>query len=396
MPDFFWRRRLRKQERLILLSLPNLPDDIDDNVFIATGVSAAEQDKKSGAYDEFMFSEDGFAAMPYEQSVDEFIELQIERTPERKGRAQLPHRLRLEFFKKRVEDRQRRVDEVRSEVEAVEQLISSENRILSGDAKGEDGADWSDVTPDTTSKSKHATQRLIGWFIFVIVAGLDFMVILYSLRRVVNNQDEAVMFSIPTAGVQILFPHLVGRAIGALRRKEADKTKEKFIVFGVGFAWLFYVVGMTILRGDLLKSLYFDRYHKEMPATVFVALIIISALILVGLGSWVLIRAINENPHVQKYSRLRYVILAKNRKLRRAMKKLAQAEAAVTAEEKALEEVSAQWDNRAAKYPVLAESAKSTYRRALVNQEGAPEFTSTYLPNEKISFRKASKDRPNV
>jgi hypothetical protein len=396
MPDFFWRRRLRKQERLIVMSLPNLPNDIDDNVFIATGVAAAEQDKRSGAYDEFMFSEDGYVAMPYEESVDEFIELQIERTPERKGRAQLPHRLRLEHFNKRVEDRKRIVEDVRSEVEAVTALLAEENQVLKGAVKGEEGGDWSDVTPDTTSKSKHATQRLIGWSIFVIVAALDFMVILYSLRRVVNNQDEAVMFSIPTAGVQILFPHLVGRAIGAMRRKDADKTKEKLIAFGVGAAWLCYVVGMTILRGDLLRSLYFDRYHKEMPATVFVALIIISALILVGLGSWVLIRAINENPHVQKYSRLRYVYLAKNRKLRRAMKNLAKAEAAVATEEKALEEVSAQWDNRAAKYPVLAESAKSTYRRALVNQEGTPEFTTTYLPNEKISLRKSSKDRPNV
>ncbi|MCX6485725.1 MAG: hypothetical protein NTX78_03680 [Rhodoluna sp.] len=396
MPDFFWRRRLRKQERLIVMSLPNLPNDIDDNVFIATGVSAAEQDKKSGAYDEFMFSEDGYASMPYEDSVDEFINLQIERTPERKGRAQLPHRLRLEHFNKRVEDRKRVVEDVRSEVEAVNALLSDENQVLKGEVKGEERADWSDVTPDTTSKSKHATQRLIGWSIFVIVAALDFMVILYSLRRVVNNQDEAIMFSIPTAGVQILFPHLVGRAIGAMRRKDADKTKEKLIAFGVGAAWLLYVIGMTILRVDLLKSLYFDRYHKEIPATVFVALIIISALILVGLGSWVLIRAINENPHVQKYSRLRYVYLAKNRKLRRAMKKLAKAEAAVATEEKALEEVSAQWENRAANYPVLAESAKSTYRRALVNQEGTPEFTTTYLPNEKTSLRKSNKDRLNV
>lgn len=385
MPDFFWRRRLRKQERLIVMSLPNLPNDIDDNVFIATGVSAAEQDKKSGAYDEFMFSEDGFAAMPYEQSVDEFINLQIERTPERKGRAQLPHQLRLEYFKNRLKDRQRVVDEVKSEVEAVEKLLGDEKEILTGAVKGEEGADWTGVTPDTTSKSKHATQRLIGWSIFVIVAALDFMVILYSLRRVVNNQDEAVMFAIPTAGVQILFPHLVGRAIGALRRKDSDKGKEKLIAFGVGAAWLFYVVGMTVLRGDLLKTLYFDRYHHDMPAIVYVSLLIISALILVGLGSWVLIRAIDENPHVQKYSRLRYVALAKNRKLRRALKKLSKAEAAIAAEEKALEEVSAQWDNRAEKYPVLAQSAKSTYRRALVNQEGTPEFTSTYLPNDKKS-----------
>lgn len=391
MADLFWRRRLKKQERLILLSLPNLPDDIDDNVFIMSGVAAAEQDKKSGAYDEFMFGEDGYAAMPYEESVDEFIALQIERTPERKGRAELPHRLRLEYFKKRVENRQRTVDDVTSEVEAVNQLLGDENKILTGAATGEGGADWSDVAPDTTSKSKHVSQRLIGWMIFLIVAALDFMVIVFSLRRVVNNEQEAYMFAIPTAGVQILFPHLVGRAIGALRRKESDKTKEKLVAFGVGGSWLLYVIGMTILRVELLSSFYFQRYHKEMPTMILVALSIISALILIGLGTWVMIRAISENPHVQKFSRLKYVVLAKGRKLRRAQKALAKAEAAVAAEEKALEEVTAQWDNRALKYPVLAESAKSTYRRALVNQEGAPEFTTTYLPNDKNSSKKFSR-----
>lgn len=150
---------------------------------------------------------------------------------------------------------------------------------------------------------------------------------------------------------------------------------------------------MTILRVQLLDSLYFKRYHKEMPTWIFVAMLIISALILVGLGAWVMIRAMSDNPHVHKYSRLRYVYLAKQRKLRRALKSLSKAQAAVASEEKALEEVSAQWDNRAAKYPILGETAKSTYRRALVNQEGAPEFTTTYLPKEKFNYRKTKGNR---
>lgn len=191
MPDFFWRRRLRKQERQIIANLPSLPQDIDDNIFIALAAQAAEQDKKSGAYDEFMFSEDGYGAMPYEDSVDEFLALQIERSPERKGRAELPHRLRLELFNKRVEHRQRVADDVKIEVESVQDLISEENKILSGEVKGEEGADWTGIAPDTTSKSKHAAQRLIGWAIFAIVALVDFFVIVYSLRMVTQNEEEA-------------------------------------------------------------------------------------------------------------------------------------------------------------------------------------------------------------
>ena len=88
--------------------------------------------------------------------------------------------------------------------------------------------------------------------------------------------------------------------------------------------------------------------------------------------------------------------MAKGRKLRRALKGLAKAEAAVAAEEQALAEVSAQWENRASKYPILADSAKSTYRRALVNQEGTPDFTTKYLPKEKGFFKKPGKEKPNA
>jgi hypothetical protein len=74
------------------------------------------------------------------------------------------------------------------------------------------------------------------------------------------------------------------------------------------------------------------------------------------------------------------------------MKSLSKAEAAVEAEKRALEEVSAQWRNRAEKYTVLGESAKSAYRRALVNQVGVPEFTTSYLPKEKFAFKKPRKE----
>lgn len=88
MAQIFWRRRIRRQAKRILLSLPDLPADIDDNVFIALGTQAAEADKNSKAYDEFLFSEEGYEQMPYEDSVDEVLELQKSRNLERKGRAE--------------------------------------------------------------------------------------------------------------------------------------------------------------------------------------------------------------------------------------------------------------------------------------------------------------------
>lgn len=393
MPDFFWRRRLRKQARQIILNLPNLPEDVDDNIFIALAAQAAEQDRKSGAYDEFMFSEDGYVAMPYEESVDEYLSLQIERTPERKGRAELPHKLRLEFFNKRVENRQRIADDIASEVESVSNLLQEESNVLAGEQKGEEGGNWSGVAPDTTSKSKHAARRFWSLLVFVVVAAIDALVVFYSLRLLTPTEQEAMFFTAPAVGVQILFPHLVGKAIGSLRRREGDSFRDKAIVYGVGLSWLAYVGGMTMLRMNLLTSLYFEKTQDPMPTALWWATLIISLFILVGLGAWIMIRAMMENPHEQKYSRLRYVYLAKKRKHRRAMKKLAKAEADVASEQRALDEVSVQWENRAAKYPILGDSAKSTYRRALVNQVGTPEFTTTYLPKERSSLKRNRRDR---
>ena len=388
MADLFWRRRLKKQERQILLSLPNLPADIDDNVFIATGVSAAEQDRRSGAYDEFMFSEDGFAAMPYELSVDEFIDLQIQRTPERQGRAELPHRLRLEYFKARAERLQVKVDDARKELAIVGDLVSEEGSVLEGVTEGENESKWKGVKPDVTSKTKHATRRLFAWLIFLAVGAIDAVIIFLSLRELTDTESEAFWFMLPAVGVQVLFPHIVGKSLGSLRRKQSKRAEDIVIAVTVGAFWLTYVYAMTIIRINFLKKSYFDANSEEMPGNLQTAAFILSLFILIGLGSWLMIRAMSENPHEQKYSRLRYVTLAKNRKLLRAQKSLSKALADVTAEEAVIAEIAAQWTNRAAKYPEVAQSAKSTYRRALVNQQGAPEFTATYLPKEQSNLKK--------
>ena len=395
MPDLFWRGRLRRQAKKIVLNLPNLPEDLDDNVFIALATQAAQADKASGAYDEFMFSEDGYDKMPYEDSVDEFLALQIERTPERAGRAELPHLLRLEYFNKLVEDRKRAADDAQAEVEAAAALIGEEAQVLSGEREGESGGRWKGVAPDTLTKSKHVGRRTASWLIFLIVAAVDALVVFYSLRLLTPTEEEARFFTAPAVGVQILFPHLVGKAISALRAKDTDRRREIVIAVSVGVSWLAYVAGMTFLRFNLLQTLYFDKYQKNMPSGLAIATFIISLFILVGLGAWIMIRAMSENPHEGKYSRLRFSYLSKKRKLRRKLRQVNQAEALVAGEEKALEEVRAQWKNRAEKYVQVGEIAKSTYRRALVNQIGTPDFTTSYLPKEKFSFKRTSRKDPN-
>jgi hypothetical protein len=193
-------------------------------------------------------------------------------------------------------------------------------------------------------------------------------------------------------GVQVLFPHLVGRALANYRNKDSDRGADLVVAIGVGISWIAYVIAMTTVRMNFITSSYAEENPQAMPGSLQASLFVVNILILVGLGSWLMIRAMAENPHEQKYSRLSFVTLSKTRRLNRALKALSAAEADVAAEETALAEVSAQWDNRAKKYPELAESAKSAYRRALVNQAGTPEFTTTYLPKERMFSKRNRRD----
>ncbi len=391
MAELFWRTRIKRKARKIILALPDLPADIDDNVFIALGTQAAEADKESKAYDEFLFSEEGYEQMPYEDSVAEILTLQRQRNAERKGRATLPSRMRIEYLTKLIEAHKRKVADAQSELDAVNSDIQAERQVLSGNSVGEDGGLWEGVAPDTTSRTKHVLGRLKEWGVFAIVATADAFVVFLSLRLITSNEDEAYKLSAPAIGVQMLFPHLVGRAIADARSKNSKRLKDWLIAALVGGAWACYVVAMTILRVNLVDNMYFDRYQKIIPSLLNSAVFIFSVLILVGLGSWVLIRALNSNPHQGRFSRLKFVYFNKQRALRSAQSDQAKSEADLESEIKTLAEIESQWDRRADSYEQVGESAKSVYRRALVNQQGAPEFTTEYLPESKFRIRKQRK-----
>jgi hypothetical protein len=373
--------------------LPDLPADIDDNVFIALGTQAAEADKTSKAYDEFLFSEEGYEQMPYEDSVDEVLTLQRSRTAERKGRAELPIKMRIEYVEKIIEAKKRRVADALSEKEALEKQLRDESEILTGTKKGEGGGFWEGVLPDTTSRWKHISSVLKEWLVFILVAGADATVVFFTLFSVLPQAEEAFLFTIPAVGVQILFPHLTGRAIAAYRSDKEGNGHNFNVAAGIGLAWIFYVLGMTVLRINLLAKEYkkYDERNMDMPPLLWWAVLIFSFLILVGLGAWVLVRAMNANPHYSKYSRLLYVYFAKSRSLRKAQESQAKSEADLEAELKVLAEVGSQWDMRASVYDQVAESSKAVYRRALVNQVGVPEFTTEYLPESKFKIKKSKR-----
>jgi hypothetical protein len=391
MAEIFWRRKIKRHANKILLSLPDLPADIDDNVFIALGTQAAEADKSSKAYDEFLFSEEGYEQMPYEDSVDEVLTLQRARTAERRGRAELPIKMRIEYLEKLVEEREKDVTDAKTEKQIIDSQIAKEQEYLAGSRKGEEAGYWEGVNPDTTSRSKHAYEVLKEWIVFILVAGADAAIVIATIYAIVPTLEEAIVFAAPAIGVQILFPHLTGRAIANYRANKENNAQEFYIALGVGVAWLIYVFGMSVLRFNLLASEYKNRTKHDMDILTATATGIFTFLILVGLGTWILVRSMRANPHKNRISRLTFVFFKRNNGVRDAERALAKAKATLEAEQKILAEIGRQWDLRASVYDQVSESAKSVYRRALVNQVGSPEFTTQYLPEAKFKIRGSRK-----
>ena len=395
MAELFWRTRLKRRARKIILSLPDLPADIDDNVFIALGTQAAEADKTSKAYDEFLFSEEGYEQMPYEDGIDEILSLQKARAPERQGRAELPIQMHIEYLSKIVESKLRDVQEAEEKVGEASEQVKQEHAYLSGDAKGEEGGNWEGIASDTTSRSKHVTNVLKEWLVFILVAGADATVVYFSIYSIMPRVAEALMFSAPAIGVQLLFPHLTGKAIANYRANKETNAQDFWIALGIGLSWFAYVLSMSILRFQLLQANYAASHKKapEMPILLQFAAGVFTFLILLGLGAWVLTRAMKANPHKHKVARLSFVEYGAKNNLRNATKKLGKAQSRLKEAELLLAQITNQWELRPKSYDQVGEAAKSVYRRALVNQVGAPEFTTEYLPEEKFTIKGKQKKR---
>jgi hypothetical protein len=204
------------------------------------------------------------------------------------------------------------------------------------------------------------------------------------------TESEAFQLMFPTVAVQVLFPHLVGHAWAKFKsgsKKRLQYMSEALMVF---CAWGFFVFAMTQIRFNLIKDSYFRAKSEPLENNQLLSLsiLIFSALILIGLGAWLMIKSMHTNPHETKYSRLMYVYFGKVKQLRRAERRTLKAQAALDSEVTKLGSVRSQWSARSKDYSTLGKAAKSAYRRALVNSFGEVEYTNAYLPEDRFK-RKA-------
>jgi hypothetical protein len=154
-------------------------------------------------------------------------------------------------------------------------------------------------------------------------------------------------------------------------------------IFVLSMAWLGFCAAMTFVRMDYTKQLAAEE--EGLQPTLEIWLTIMNVLMLIGLGSWLLFAQSRRNHHEIEYSKVSLSMIKLRKKLIRADQKFIEIQAGIPSLEKAVGVTQESYgDAMQAATGELAATAKSVYRRALVNLFGSVDFTSSYIGENHI------------
>ena len=394
----WWRRRkeaLSTQPSRLL----RLPDQMDDMRLLGSAAGAAEQDVLSGAYDEFLFSEENLDQMPFERMVDDQLALTRVRLFDQARRAVLREHQRLIGVESDVAQLNQRQEIVDANIAVKEEKLAEEREILEGKRTGRAELMWPGTPPQQTSLTNGFMRLMLPYLVFVIVGAVDLGIIQSSFREIFERNTEAWLFTLPAVGVQIVFPHFIGDRINLLVRG----YKHRWLLIGELFVlvivWLTFVFTLAAMRMTFLKDVL-SNFGDEVYYAIYAGFI----CTILGLGLWLLLVAVRHNPHEATYARVNFSIGLMRHKSQRLSQKAMAAGAGIPAIQEALAVAEKGFRDAIESAPVeLAEAVKSVYRRALINGTQQVDFTSAYLgiahPNakksraEKFAARLAQKEK---
>jgi len=118
------------------VGLPSIPDPIDDNLYLASAVKAAIVDKESGAYDEFLFSENGIFEMPFEESLEAHLGLVSHRIADQGRRELLVRKQKVMEGESRVALAAAAVDRAQNKLLENDKHLEYQMAILTGEQPG--------------------------------------------------------------------------------------------------------------------------------------------------------------------------------------------------------------------------------------------------------------------
>lgn len=377
-----FRRRRRLHAPLIDFGgLPNLADGIDDNLYLASAAKAAEIDFKSGAYDKFLFSEDGLRRMPYEVAIESHLALINQRLADAGRRQSLRREAAVLDLETKISKAEAKLARNDKQIENIESQIVYEESILSGLTQGIDNADWRDPKPQLASRLS-VFMRIAAPIITLIVASaVDLAIIQASLNSIPGfDFIEAWMFTAPAVAMQVVFPHLIGLRLGRILRNAEGKLAKAVELSILLILWLAFAFGLTQLRMNFIVSQAANGGDGDITPELGRWLLTSSLLMLVALGGWLIFAASRHNPHESNFLKLNFALM--NRKS--AEIKLGAKVADYSNEIAALKQaeqtaIKAFEDAREAALNQLKQATLDIYRRALVNHVGDSDFTSAYV-----------------
>jgi hypothetical protein len=211
---------------------------------------------------------------------------------------------------------------------------------------------------------------------------VDLGILYFSINNIPEIDGlEVWAFTAPAVGVSLVVPHFIGDRINLLVHGEKHQKANKFEVIFLFLAWILFVYAMTQVRMVyLLQKIKPGSSWDQMQNEI--VLQIMNFLMLIGLGSWLIFLAVRRNPHQNNFLRLEL----RHQKL---MKKIEKSTTSLVSLESTLPAVRLHRDasessfssNLSTSTEELVKATKSTYRRALINEFGSKDFTSSYFKN---------------
>jgi len=368
-----WWRNRRAEKTGNTLILPET-EHVDDRALVTGSVDAARTDVTSGAYDLHMFSDENFAEMPYEQVVDDQLALTRIRLFKIARTTVLRHTQRLNRAQAHVDKLTARHDGVLRQIALKTEKLNEQLEILNGTRTGRAGLNWPGTPPNQTTLTSAYFRLLAPYAVFFVVGCVDLGVIFKSFQELFPSTFEAVLFTIPAVGVQIVFPHFIGDRINLLIHKSRHRLTlalELVVLFGV---WLTFVGALAAIRMNFVLT--FNSLNDAMYYATYAGFI----CMMLGLGLWLLLVAARHNPHEAAYARLDYAIGMLARSAEKVRQKIVIAKAGMPTLQAARDAADQGYrDTIESTEREMSELAKSVYRRSLVNLSRDVDFTSAYL-----------------
>lgn len=372
----------RKSKTSAFKDLPLPPEPIDDRSYLATALGAALADKNSGAYDEFLFSENSLVEMPFEESAENYLKLVSKRLQDQGRWEYLSYEKEVIDLEAKINIEKAKEAQLASDIANVEKLIDREQAILDGDETGRHGLFWKDSLPRVTSRPGGILRLIAPYAVFGLVGLVDLGILYFSINNIPGIGGlEVWAFTAPAVGVSLVVPHFIGDRINLLVHGEKYKRFNRLELIFLSIAWILFIYAMTQVRMVyLLQEIEPGSSWTQVQNEI--VLQIMNFLMLMGLGAWLIFMAVRRNPHQYNFLRLELRHQKLATKIEKSTTKLVELQSRLPAVHLHREASEASVEaNLSTATEELVKATKSTYRRALINEFGSTDFTTSYFKN---------------